>query len=79
MKKLVFMAMMAGAASLFAAQNDPIISAHVEEGRTYALLCRGELVRNYTANATTDMNTMAARTLSVEMALNCCAGCMSLT
>ena len=57
MKRIMFMvAVMAGSVSLFAAQNDPVIPAKVEAGRTYALLCRGELVRNYTANATTDMN-----------------------
>ena len=66
MKKLVFMAMMAGAASLFASQNDPIIPVQVEAGRTYALICRGELVRNYTASATMQMNFQGDANLSVD-------------
>ena len=68
MKRLMFSAVMAGAASLFAAQNDPVIPAYVEAGQTYALLCKGEEVRNYTANATMDMNFQGDANLSDKAA-----------
>ena len=68
MKKLIMMVIMAGVVSAFAAANDPLIPAHVEAGQTYALLCKGEVVRNYTANATMDMNFQGDASLSDNVA-----------
>ena len=68
MKRIIMMMAVAVGFTAFADANDPLIPANVEAGRTYALLCKGELVRNYTANATMEMNFQGDAKLSADAA-----------
>ena len=68
MKKIIMAMAVAVAATLFAAQNDPLISVEVEKGASYDVVCKGESLFTFTPSKTGKVNVQGVGAKSMNVA-----------